>query len=57
MERVENIQNQAAFAITGTWQGTSRNKLYDEYGLNFVISVGCIVFANLKKGKILRLTL
>ena len=32
MERVENIQYQAALAITGTWQGTSRNKLYDEVG-------------------------
>ena len=33
MERVEKIQYQAALAITGTWQGTSRNKLYDELGL------------------------
>ena len=30
MERVEKIQYQAALA--GTWQGTSRNKLYDELG-------------------------
>ena len=30
MERIEKIQYQAALAITGTWQGTSRNKLYDE---------------------------
>ena len=32
MERTERIQYQAALAITGTWQGTSRNKLYDELG-------------------------
>ena len=32
MERVEKIQYQALLAITGTWQGTSRNKLYDELG-------------------------
>ena len=32
MERVEKLQYQAALAITGTWQGTSRNKLYDELG-------------------------
>ena len=32
MERIEKIQYQAAFAITGSWQGTSRNKLYDELG-------------------------
>ena len=32
MERVEKIQYQTALAITGTWQGTSRNKLYDELG-------------------------
>ena len=32
MERIEKIQYQAALAITGTWQGTSRNKLYDELG-------------------------
>ena len=29
MERVEKIQYQTALTITGTWQGTSRNKLYD----------------------------
>ena len=32
MEKVERIQYQAAFAITGTWQGSSRNKLYEELG-------------------------
>ena len=32
MERVEKIQYEATLAITGTWQGTSRNKLYDELG-------------------------
>ena len=31
-KRVEKIQYQAALAITGTWQGTSRKKLYDELG-------------------------
>ena len=32
MEKVERIQYQAALAITGTWQGSSRSKLYDELG-------------------------
>ena len=32
MESVERIQYQAALAITGTWQGSNRNKLYDELG-------------------------
>ena len=32
MESVEKIKYQAALAITGTWQGTSRNKLYEEIG-------------------------
>ena len=32
MNRSEKVQYQAALAITGTWQGTSRNKLYDELG-------------------------
>ena len=32
MEMIEKIQYQAALAITGTWQGTSRNKIYDELG-------------------------
>ena len=32
MEKVERIQYQAALAITGGWQGTSRSKIYDELG-------------------------
>ena len=32
MERIERVQYQAALAITGTWQGTNRNRLYDELG-------------------------
>ena len=32
MEKVERVQYQAALAVTGTWQGTSRSKLYDELG-------------------------
>ena len=33
MGRVEKPQYEAALAIAGTWQGTSRKKLYDELGL------------------------
>ena len=33
MGRVEKIQYQSTLAIVGTWQGASRNKLYDELGL------------------------
>ena len=32
MESIEKVQYQAALAVTGTWQGTSRNKLYEELG-------------------------
>ena len=32
MEKVERIQYQAALAVTGSWQGSSRNNLYEELG-------------------------
>ena len=32
MEKVERIQYQAALAITGAWQGSSRSKIYGELG-------------------------
>ena len=32
MEKVERIQYQAALAVTGTWKGTNRSKLYEELG-------------------------
>ena len=32
MENAEIIQYQAALAITGAWQGSSRSKLYEELG-------------------------
>ena len=32
MEKVEKIQYQAALAITGAWQGSSRSEIYDELG-------------------------
>ena len=32
MEKIEHIQYHAARVITGTWKGTSMNKLYDELG-------------------------
>ena len=32
MEMTERIQYHAALAITETWRGTSRNKLYNELG-------------------------
>ena len=34
MEMLEKIHYQAASAITGSWQGTSQNKLYEELGHN-----------------------
>ena len=30
MEKLEKVQYQAALAITGTWQGSSRSKIYEE---------------------------
>ena len=32
MEKVERTQYQAALAITGTWQGSNRSKLYEKLG-------------------------
>ena len=32
MEDVERIQYQAALAVTGSWKGSSRTKLYEELG-------------------------
>ena len=32
MEQIESVQYQAALAVTGTWKGTSLNKIYDELG-------------------------
>ena len=32
MEKVERVQYQAALAITGAWQGSSRSKIYEELG-------------------------
>lgn len=32
MNAIEKIQYQAALALTGTWKGTSLNKIYDELG-------------------------
>ena len=32
MEKVENIQYQAALAVTGAWQGSNSVKLYEELG-------------------------
>ena len=33
MKKLESAQYQAALAITGTWKGTSRVKIYKELGL------------------------
>ena len=33
MKKVESVQYQAALAITGSWQGTSRVKIYEQLGL------------------------
>ena len=33
MKKIESVQYQAALAITGTWQGTKKSKLYEEIGL------------------------
>ena len=32
MEKAERIQYQAALAVTGAWQGSSRSKFYEELG-------------------------
>ena len=32
MEKVERTQHQAALATTGSWQGSSRTKVYEELG-------------------------
>ena len=32
MERIEKVQYQAALAVSGSWKGSNRNKLYEELG-------------------------
>ena len=32
MDQIERLQYQAALAVTGTWQGTSLNRIYEELG-------------------------
>ena len=32
MEQIEKVQYQAALAITGTWQGTNTDKIYEQLG-------------------------
>ena len=32
MKKLESLQYQAALAITGTWRGTNRDKIYEELG-------------------------
>ena len=32
MDQIERVQYQAALAITGTWKGTNRDKIYEELG-------------------------
>ena len=32
MEQIERLQYQAALAVTGTWKGTSLNRIYEELG-------------------------
>ena len=32
MKKLESVQYSAAFAVSGTWRGTSREKLYAELG-------------------------
>ena len=34
MSKLESVQYSAALAVTGTWRGTSRDKLYSELGWN-----------------------
>ena len=38
MEKLESVQYSAALAITGTWRGTSREKLYTDLGLESLSS-------------------
>ena len=32
MNRIESLQYQAALAVTGAWQGTNTDKIYEELG-------------------------
>ena len=32
MDQIESVQYQAALAVTGTWKGTSTNRIYEELG-------------------------
>ena len=53
MEKIEMIQYRAARIITGAWQGTSREKLYDDLGWESLqnrrsVRKLCIVYETLK---------
>ena len=37
MEKIETIQYSVALAVTGAWKGTSREKLYNEFGWKSLI--------------------
>ena len=32
MNEIERVQYRAALAVTGTWKGSNRSKLYEELG-------------------------
>ena len=36
MEKAEQVQYQAALAVTGAWQGTDRVRLYEELGWEYL---------------------
>ena len=36
MEKLESVQYAVALAVTGTWRGTSRERLYNELGMGTV---------------------
>ena len=44
MKQIEKVQYQAALAITGTWQGSSRNKLYENLG--WELNNECFIFVD-----------
>ena len=37
MEQIEQIQYQAALAVTGAWQGSNRSQFYEEVGWDILI--------------------
>ena len=57
MDLIERVQYMAALAVTGTWEGTSCNKIYEQLGWESLSEDGFIGLFNFFKYKMVSLPL